>query len=124
MFLKLTCAPESGELTTGEPCTPYIINKSIVNSSGELEARPDICDRKIPLLELRKKLLVKQENYAIAEVKAYQTKRNLGIWHDHSTILRNSYTIPTKAINPMRPEEGVWYNYFKAYHGNASALLW
>ena len=27
-----------------------------------------------------------------------------------------------KAINPMRPE-GAWYNYFKAYYGNASALL-
>ena len=55
---------ESGELTIGEPCTPYIINKSIVNSSGELEVRPsEICGRKIPLLELRKKLLVKQEKY-------------------------------------------------------------
>ena len=55
---------ESGELTIGEPCTPYITNKFIVNSSGELEVRSsEIYGRKIPLLELREKLLVKQEKY-------------------------------------------------------------
>ena len=36
----------------------------------------------------------------------------------------NSYTIATRAIWDLMPEpKGVWYNYFKAYYGNASALL-
>ena len=30
---------------------------------------------------------------AIAELKAYQTKRNPAIWHDHSTILRTGYIL-------------------------------
>ena len=55
---------ELGELTIGEPCTPYITNKFVVDSLGELEVRPsEIYGRKIPFLELRKKLLVKQEKY-------------------------------------------------------------
>ena len=44
---------ESGELTTGEPCTPYIMTKCDVNSEGEIEIRPTkVCGRKIPLLKL------------------------------------------------------------------------
>ena len=46
---------ESGELTIGEPCTPYVMKKCIVNTEGEIEVRPtEICGQKIPLLELRK----------------------------------------------------------------------
>ena len=48
--------------------------------------------------------------------------------------IRNSYTIPTRAVWDLLTEpEGesskshmlkeVWYNYFKAYYSNASALL-
>ena len=55
---------ESGELTIGEPCTPYVMTKCIVNSEGEIEVRPtEICGRKIPLLELRQKLLDKHLKY-------------------------------------------------------------
>ena len=55
------------------------------------------------------------------------------------STLRNSYTMPTKAVWDLLPEpegegnrakainpirhEGAWYNYFKAYYGNACALL-
>ncbi len=55
---------ESGELTIGEPCTPYKMTKCIVNREGEIEVRPtEICGRKIPLLELRQKLLDKPLRY-------------------------------------------------------------
>jgi hypothetical protein len=49
---------ESGELSIGEPCTPYTIKKSIATSSGEIELKSiDIYGRKIPLYELRQYLL-------------------------------------------------------------------
>lgn len=44
---------ESGELSIGEPCTPYTIIKSIATSSGEIEIKSiNIYGRKIPLYEL------------------------------------------------------------------------
>ena len=55
---------ESGELTIGEPCTPYVKTKCIVITEGEIEVMPiEICGRKIPLLELRQMLLDKQLKY-------------------------------------------------------------
>ena len=55
---------QSGELTIGEPCTPYVVTKCNVNAEGEIEVTPtEICGRKIPLLELRQKLLNKQLKY-------------------------------------------------------------
>ena len=50
---------ESGELTTGEPCTPYIMTKCDVNSEGEIEVRATeiiLCGHKISLLELKAKI--------------------------------------------------------------------
>ena len=49
-------------------------------------------------------------------------------------LSNSSYTIPTRAVWDLLPEpegegnkshaaRGVWYNYFKAYYGNATALL-
>lgn len=53
---------ETGELTVGEPCTPYVMTKCNVNGEGEIEVRPTEI-RKIPLLELRQKLLDKHFKY-------------------------------------------------------------
>ena len=109
---------ESGELTIGEPCTPYTVTKCI-NSSGELEVRPsEICGRKI---SLRKRLLTKQQKYMrifsssggsgekliqtakcagyrippdlLAKLMLEQQTRTIAIWHDLSTILRTGYII-------------------------------
>ena len=45
---------ESGELSLGEPCTPYTIKKSIATSTGEIEIKSiEIYERKVPLFELR-----------------------------------------------------------------------
>ena len=55
---------QSGELTIGEPCTPYIVTKCNVNTVGEKEITPtEICGRKISLIELRQNLLDKQLKY-------------------------------------------------------------
>ena len=52
---------QSGELTIGEPCTPYVVTKCNLNAEGKIEVTPsEICGCKIPLLELRQKLLNKQ----------------------------------------------------------------
>ena len=91
---------ESGELSIGEPCTPYTITKSIATSSGEIEIKSiNIYGRKIPLYELRQYLLAKQEMYmrinlpqcSEGTAQPSQCTRSIGIWHDHSTILHTGY---------------------------------
>ncbi len=55
---------ETGELSIGEPCSPYTITKSVVTAQGNVETRKvQICGRKVPLLDLRKGLLQKHEKY-------------------------------------------------------------
>ena len=93
---------ESGELSLGEPRTPYTIKKSIATSTGEIEIKSiEIYGRKIPLFELRKWLLVKQEKYMRINTPIYsecrdepsQCTRHIAIWHDHSTILHTGYIL-------------------------------
>ncbi len=55
---------DSGELSIGEPCTPFTISKVIINSNLTVETKDvTIFGRKIPLHELRQKLLEQQEDY-------------------------------------------------------------
>ena len=55
---------ETGELSLGEPCTPYTITKYIVTTVGDVETQKiEISGRKIPLHELRSTFLKKQEKY-------------------------------------------------------------
>ena len=55
---------DSGELSIGEPCSPYILTKSIVNNDGNVESKTvEVCGRKIPLSELRERMLKKHEQY-------------------------------------------------------------
>ncbi len=49
---------DSGKLTLGEPCSPFPLVKSTV-INGNLESTT----RKHPLLELRKRILAKQEKF-------------------------------------------------------------
>ena len=83
--ISTPCIPTKGEilkketeLTIGEPCTPYVMKKCIVNTEGEIEVRPtEICGRKIPLLELRKRLLDKQLKYMRIGNQRVKTKDEL-----------------------------------------------
>ena len=56
---------DSGELTMGGPCSPYMVVRSSVHVyDGKLVSTPSqIYGRKIPLLELRPELLKKQEQF-------------------------------------------------------------
>ena len=54
----------SGDLSIGEPCSPYTLTNSVVNSDGNIEMKAvEICGRKIPLIELKSTLLRKHEEY-------------------------------------------------------------
>lgn len=54
---------ETGELTLGEPCTPFPIVKSKV-VDGVVEKKTSLVyGRKIPLIEVRKKLIQRQEKF-------------------------------------------------------------
>ncbi len=55
---------ETGELSIGEPCSPYTLTKSVVTPEGNVETRlVQISGRKIPLRELRSTFLKSQEKY-------------------------------------------------------------
>ncbi len=55
---------ESGALTIGEPCIPHTVTKSVVNNEGNIEIKEiEITGRKIPLTELRQRLLTRHEEY-------------------------------------------------------------
>ena len=93
---------DSGELSLGEPCTPFTVKKSIAISTGEIEIKSiEIYGRKIPLIELRKYLLEKQEKFMCINMpqssngrnQPTQCTRHLAIWHDHSTILHTGYIL-------------------------------
>ena len=54
----------SGQLSIGEPCSPYTLTKHVVSSDGDvLVKKIEIHGRKVPLLELRQKMLIKQQKY-------------------------------------------------------------
>ena len=53
-----------GELTIGEPCSPYVITKHVVTNEGDVVNKTvELHGRKIPLLELRQRLLTQQEKF-------------------------------------------------------------
>ncbi len=55
---------ETGELSIGEPCSPYTLTKLVVTPEGNIQTRSvQINGRKIPLRELRSTLLKRQEKY-------------------------------------------------------------
>ncbi len=54
---------DSGKLTLGEPCTPFALVKSRVVDGNLESTTSQVYGRKHPLLELRKRLLVKQEKF-------------------------------------------------------------
>ena len=54
---------ETGKLSMGEPCSPYTIVKSSVHD-GKLEnTTSQVYGRKIPLLEIRERILKKHEKF-------------------------------------------------------------
>ena len=72
---------ESGELSIGEPCSLYILTKSVVGTDGNIvEKVIQVDGRKISLLELRKRFIKQHQEYmrltTDAELKA-QTRPNL-----------------------------------------------
>ena len=54
---------DSGKLTLGEPCTPFALVKSRVVNGNLETTTSQVYGRKHPLLELRKRLLAKQEKF-------------------------------------------------------------
>jgi hypothetical protein len=114
---------ETGVLSLGEPCTPFSIVRSRVADGVVQKKTIVVYGRKIPLSEIRAKLLQKQEKYMHllsdevidsmevhdlesyihgvklddlqSQLKSLQRTRHLALWHDHSTILGEGYILIT-----------------------------
>ena len=56
-------AIRSGELTLGEPCAPYTLTKYTVVSGEIQKSELELYGRKVPLIDIRRKLLQKHEIY-------------------------------------------------------------
>ena len=54
---------ESGQLTLGEPCAPYTLTRCTVVDGKVQQTKVEIYGRKIPLLHIRKSLLLRHERY-------------------------------------------------------------
>lgn len=55
---------ETGELSIGEPCSPFTITKTVVTSECSIETTSvQISGRKIPLTDLRRRLIKKHEQF-------------------------------------------------------------
>lgn len=54
----------SGVLSIGEPCSPYTLKKTTIANDGTIQVKNvTLCGRKIPLLELRQRLLQQHQQY-------------------------------------------------------------
>ena len=53
----------SGQLSIGEPCSPYTLIKHVSNNEDIVTKQIEIYGRKVPLLELCQKMLNKQQKY-------------------------------------------------------------
>ena len=54
----------TGKLSLGEPCSPYMIHKTKVTEEGEIKTdEVQIVGRKLSMLDIRKKLLHRQNKY-------------------------------------------------------------
>ena len=54
---------QSGEVTLGEPCYPHTITQYSIEDGELKHKQTTVYGRKIPLIELRKKLLLRQEPF-------------------------------------------------------------
>ncbi len=113
----------SGRFTLGDECAPYKVTK-FTPSNGRMIARDVLVyGRKVPLEQIRKRLLKKQEQYMRiandttacnlvhplhtetsvcsadnslqAPTHSYQQSRSLAMWHDHATILGSGFVLIT-----------------------------
>ena len=83
----------SGRFTLGEECTPYKVTK-YVPINGVLTPQDTLVHaRKVPLRQLREKLLQNQEKYM--RLTPTNTSRSLCMWHDHATILKMGFVMVT-----------------------------
>ena len=54
---------ESGEITIGVPCSPYVLSQSIIRDGKVYQEEIQVEGRNVPLTDLRKKILKQQEEY-------------------------------------------------------------
>ena len=54
---------ESGEISLGVPCSPYVVSRSIIKEGKVYQEKIQVEGRKIPLTDLRQKTLKQQEEF-------------------------------------------------------------
>ena len=84
---------DSGRFSLGEESTPHKITKYIYKE-GKLSPHDTLVHaRKVPLQQIRQRLLTKQEKYV--RPTSNKIARSLCMWHDHATILKNGFIMVT-----------------------------
>ena len=95
---ELSKQVQSGDIIEGTPIVPTSITSFSYNSTENevIETSSTVFARKIPLLDIRKKLLERHEKMGIIRnrsqsleddaLEGMESTRYLKIWHDHSSI--------------------------------------
>ena len=111
----------TGKFTLGEPCCPYTIEKYTSRDRQLVKESNDVYGRIILLLEVRQRLLKRQEKLvrllkddeiddmtsesqasgcdspeqqkqeSYQTLRKYQRQRSLVVWHDHATLLNRGF---------------------------------
>ena len=92
---EITKGIKRGEYLLGIAIEPKSFTKHIIDQSGEVKALEiKVCGRKIPLNQIRKRLLDTHQKLGIMRHLPSIT-RHLVFWADHSSILNNGYLLFT-----------------------------
>lgn len=109
----------SGELTLGEPCHPHTLKKYIIKNGEIQETTTVVYGRKIPILELRQKLLDKHQNimqlHTDDEIASLDKQALLQILKTRYISLPNDLsteTLQTKLKQAERTRTlGIWHDH-------------
>ncbi len=110
---------ESGELTLGEPCHPQKLTRYTVKDGELQQSETTVYGRKIPLLEVRKRLLQKHESlmhlHSDQEIANLQKSELLDIYRCHNIKLPTDLSEESLRANLKQCERtrtvGIWHDH-------------
>ena len=87
---------ENGLLLIGEPCSPYTVTKYISKQGSIVEESLEVSGRKIPMQELRQRLLNKQEQFMRLQSSEELAKKGID---ELATIIRSTNLCTSSSLS-------------------------
>ena len=94
---QLFAKVESGEVIQGESVVPVSVPSLTVNKPDKqvVQTMTEVFAKKIPLLDIREKLLIRHEKLGIIRTDSVDQSlsRYLKVWHDHSSVAGHGHLL-------------------------------